>query len=828
MSSDRKKQTRLQGACTYCKTRKVRCDSAIRPDNICTNCLKEDIACTHSSKKKRGPRTGTSIRQHSASVQAIIGAVIAEPETYAVPEDPNVVRRMLLNLSYHARSLERQVSRWRQAAQGSSTLGYPTAENSLNILSYLNSDDESDATGSDSNLSDNGTVEHHLSGCLKDIRLITGDTDPVQRHYGKTSNMMMMKTAVKIKKEILGDQLQPPSTQSQWGENMLRRREFWEIQPWQLELEEHKSFTFPENDLLCELVTDYFTYFQPYIPLLHRPTFEKSLAEGLHLRNSNFGIVLLCVCAVASRFSRDPRNSVDGKGSEHSLGWQWYKQTLPLRTSFLEPPTLYDLQACCLSAMYLMGTSSSDSMWTILGLGIRIAQDMGLHRKKKRRPEGLTTWRTVESELGTRAFWMLLNFDVMVSFSFGRPRATTNEDFDLELPMECDDEYWESPNSEQPTGVPSRICFFVHFCKLMEILGFAQRAIYPIKQSRSTKYLGAGWEQNVVIEIDSALNQWSSSLPEYLRWDPSRQDGLFFRQSSALITFYYWTQMQVHGRFLRELPGKNGYTLPMPSSPNMIICANAARCCVRVIEHQRRQQFKLPAFFMAPVFSTAIILLLCSWTKRKTESASNINKEMQEVNCCLDVISINEKLYQTAGRLNDILRSVITMGDQHFQDTANSKSSETSQSATAHIPPTTSASTTVQNVNGHGSIASFVHPTAPEMLSDEGAGSSTRNSSASASPFLFDPNAHKTGGPDSFYPSSDIYSNKDSTNDIHPGSESFVDPQYWQMDGVIQGGSLVAASEENWSSFMEQVDELLHSVAAGSNVTEDGNKPALF
>ncbi|KAJ4468800.1 fungal-specific transcription factor domain-containing protein [Lentinula aciculospora] len=653
MSSDKKRQRRLQGSCNYCKSKKIRCDSAISPDNICSNCLKEDISCTHIAvKKKRGPRTGTPIRKHAAFVQTVISAVIAEPETYAVPDDPNIVRKMLLDLSYHARSLERQVSRWRQAAtQQGSYAPYPAVEASSNILTCSNSDDESDGSDSDSDMSESDTAELHLTGSLKDLKLITGGNEPVVRHYGKTSNMMMMKTAVKIKKGILGDQLQLPSTDKQWNEKMLRRPEFWSFYPWQLEEEERKPLRFPENDLLCELVTLYFTRFQPYIPLLHRPTFERAVVEGLHLRNPAFGTVLLGVCAVASRFSADPRNLVDAEGAEHSRGWPWYKQTLPLKTSFANGPTLYDLQTCCLSAMYLMGTSASDSMWTIVGLGIRIAQDMGLYRKKKRRPEGLMNWRTVESELCTRAFWVLLNFDVILSISFGRPRATTSEDFDLELPMECDDEYWENENPAQPPGVPSSVSFFVHYCKLMEILGFSQRVLYPINKSILRKYINVDREQNAVVGLDSALNQWSSTVPEHLKWDSSRQDGLFFRQSAALITFYHWTQMQVHGRFLQELPGKDGYSLPIPSSPDMTICANAARCCVRVIEIQRRLRFELPAIFIAPVFSTAIISLLCSWTKRKTELTPEIDKEMQDVDCCLDIISMYERIYQTAGRL---------------------------------------------------------------------------------------------------------------------------------------------------------------------------------
>ncbi|EEB93161.1 hypothetical protein MPER_08227, partial [Moniliophthora perniciosa FA553] len=42
---------------------------------------------------------------------------------------------------------------------------------------------------------------------------------------------------------------------------------------------------------------------------------------------------------------------------------------------------------------------------------------------------------------------------------------------------------------------------------------------------------GPQWEQRVVTELDSALNQWADSLPDHLRWDPNREDDIFFNHN---------------------------------------------------------------------------------------------------------------------------------------------------------------------------------------------------------------------------------------------------------------------------------------------------------
>ena len=51
--------------------------------------------------------------------------------------------------------------------------------------------------------------------------------------------------------------------------------------------------------------------------------------------------------------------------------------------------------------------------------------------------------------------------------------------FDIDLPTECDDEYWEDPVNPfiQPADQPSKVQHFTQFIKLCIILGNTQRTI---------------------------------------------------------------------------------------------------------------------------------------------------------------------------------------------------------------------------------------------------------------------------------------------------------------------------------------------------------------
>lgn len=123
---------------------------------------------------------------------------------------------------------------------------------------------------------------------------------------------------------------------------------------------------FPDSDLLSTLIDLYFVNKNLYFPVLHRPTFERSIADGLHTRDASFGAIVILVCAIGSRFSNDVR--VCPPGAEPlRCGWEFFDQ-LPLQLDHvLEPPTLYHLQFYCVRAatfrLPFTRTTSSDASY---------------------------------------------------------------------------------------------------------------------------------------------------------------------------------------------------------------------------------------------------------------------------------------------------------------------------------------------------------------------------------------------------------------------------------------------------------------------------------
>ncbi|THU94030.1 hypothetical protein K435DRAFT_669136, partial [Dendrothele bispora CBS 962.96] len=120
------------------------------------------------------------------------------------------------------------------------------------------------------------------------------------------------------------------------------------------------------------------------------------------------------------------------------------------------------------------------------------------------------------------------------------------------FPFEVNDEYWERPDPDmmfrQPTGKPSKIAAFNLVLRLTRITGRALRTIYVMSRWRYGYSAYSRWEPLVVADLGSALNKWVDSVPEFLRWDPNREDLTLFNQSAVMYSHYYSVRILIQVR----------------------------------------------------------------------------------------------------------------------------------------------------------------------------------------------------------------------------------------------------------------------------------------
>ncbi|KIM40781.1 hypothetical protein M413DRAFT_412939 [Hebeloma cylindrosporum] len=639
------KKRRIQRACDICRRKKS--DGVQMPGNNCSNCISCGLGCTYvEAAKKRGPPKGyvESLENKVEKLEKLLRRLCPDDAVYNQ-----------LNASLDSNwTIERPPVDPSALVDKISSNGQPNAPTLEKVTSAIRGamEDKSGTTRSDTRDEDDPSLI--LADNLKQLALTPNDL----RFFGKSSGAMLVRTAMELRNEYTGDEGRfdhpvKPAVKD-------KRTEFWDMKPWERKSEAtaFPKYSFPDLELALHCIDLYFHCTNLYMPLLHRPTFDKSVKEGLYLVNDNFAPVFLVVCAIGARYSDNPQVRLEGVESHHSAGWKWFEQVQIMKRSLLAPPTLYDLQLYCLRVQYLQGSSAPQSCWTLAGIGIRLAQDVGAHRRKLH-----THKPTPDDELWKRAFWVLVCMDRVLSSSLGRPCAIQDEDFDLDLPVDCDDEYWDHLDPDQPfkqpPNKPSSISSFILTVKLQQILAFALRTIYSINKSKILLgFVGEQWEQHIVAELDSALNKWVDAVPDHLRWDPNREDDTFFNQSVYLYATYYHIQIIIHRPFIPS-PSK-----PSPLSfPSLAICTNAARSCSHVVDiHRRRSGISLPLTQM-PVFTSGVVLLLSIWGGKRSGLSMDPHKEMIDVHKCMKVLKASEARWHSAGRLWDVLYELARVGE---------------------------------------------------------------------------------------------------------------------------------------------------------------------
>lgn len=172
-------------------------------------------------------------------------------------------------------------------------------------------------------------------------RLALDSTLP--RFFGKSSGAMLISTARDIKEKYAEIHNYGDLPKS-FG---AKRPQFWTAQPWvRAKIQTAKNeYEFPEQDLLWSLIDKYFIHVNAFLPLLHRPTFESHVSDGLHLRNGGFGGVVSLVCALGSRHTNDPRVLLPGISDVTSAGWAWFDQVQLIRNYCLAPTSIHEIQS---------------------------------------------------------------------------------------------------------------------------------------------------------------------------------------------------------------------------------------------------------------------------------------------------------------------------------------------------------------------------------------------------------------------------------------------------------------------------------------------------
>jgi len=286
------------------------------------------------------------------------------------------------------------------------------------------------------------------------------------------------------------------------------------------------------------------------LKVVHAPTFWNSFNRIFSLppdRYTNedhvFLPLLYSTMALGSLFGKGTDDR-EGYETSRAQGLAYFKAARHMM-DIADCRDLPHIQAVVFMILFLQSTAKLSQCYAYLGIALRSACRMGLHRSAP----GI--FDHVEAETRKRLFWTIRNLDAYVGAMIGLPNTIREEDIDQEYPVEVDDEYITRDEIlPMPEGTVSLMTAFNLHTRLVDILMKIVRKVYPIKFQTP---LGMGDRAysvplSSIKEIESDLEQWKTSLPAILT--PSDVVGRYTRVQQLLRLSYAWAQVMLYRPFL--------------------------------------------------------------------------------------------------------------------------------------------------------------------------------------------------------------------------------------------------------------------------------------
>ena len=190
-------------------------------------------------------------------------------------------------------------------------------------------------------------------------------------------------------------------------------------------------YALPPEDETRILIDGYFAESGVLFPYLHEQTFLETYEE---MKRNNFSRIrrtwlglLNMVLALATTTSFNKEKRAEERFQQSDI---FYQRALGLcDKQILRGTSLEIVQYLLIMGQYLQGTQKSVQAWSIHGLAVKAAFQLGLHSS-----EASKRFSDLEREIRKRTWYGCVILDRTLSMTFGRPAAIPDDYVRIELP----------------------------------------------------------------------------------------------------------------------------------------------------------------------------------------------------------------------------------------------------------------------------------------------------------------------------------------------------------------------------------------------------------
>ncbi|TDL26037.1 hypothetical protein BD410DRAFT_562461 [Rickenella mellea] len=430
----------------------------------------------------------------------------------------------------------------------------------------------------------------------------------------------------------------------------------------------------PSLDLQDVLISIYFTYVHPVLPVIHKPSFDRDyrasrtasqtagsnygLAHPTASRPSpehmkSFNLVLFAMFSVAIRYINERSPATSGRPSwDFKTSNDFLTSARRILNAFNHRSSIVNCQALLILAYQEAGIGMTDQGWLFLGMAIRMAQDLGLNQAADNwKQAGRDLFTSDEKQERKQLWWACVTADKYMSVFPGRPVAIRESDFDTELPQEQEMDELELwiPHPAVQAGFTSPLSAHAMSCfKAAATLSLIQGRI--VERLYAVRRLPDAMQGQLAEELEKHLDHWYQTLPSHLHYD-SLNTNLIYPPHVLTLHIQYWCAViLLHRKFIQ---GYRGTGDPLPSSVrNFHSCQEAAQRVSDIVSTFSRV-FGLSstcAFMPSYLFSVGVIYIaILSMIPGDRQAEDGVQKMLG----ALEEIQV---LWPSAARCRELLR----------------------------------------------------------------------------------------------------------------------------------------------------------------------------
>ncbi|TLD19959.1 hypothetical protein PspLS_09382 [Pyricularia sp. CBS 133598] len=317
----------------------------------------------------------------------------------------------------------------------------------------------------------------------------------------------------------------------------------------------HDYSQLPPRDLARSLCECALNWGSCLLRVVHVPTFWTMLdtlyKEPTQLDTSqqrrSVGL-LFAVMALGSMYDVDENdpNNPDHYAVAIERGHKYYTSARLFLQDITECSDMITLQAMVFLIQFLQATGNLNGCDTLIGIALRSALRMGLHRNLPHIPMS-----PIKDETRRRVFYTIRQMEIYLSTTLGLPIMLQSADIDQLLPTEVDDEYiLEDGIRAPPPGTPSFLEAFNAHLKLMRILVGVVEHLYPKETNKGRADVNYMISYARVREMEQALHDWHEELPK--TWRPGSEENTEITRVRIQLRFAYaHIQLMLYRPFLQ-------------------------------------------------------------------------------------------------------------------------------------------------------------------------------------------------------------------------------------------------------------------------------------